>query len=126
MILKIFGLALLGAVITFILKAFGWRGAPLVAIATMIALLMLFSESFEKIYAIFDTAGNIEGVKESSGYLLKILGIGYLSGICSDVCKELGEPAIASVVVTLSKLESLLVLSPLILEIMTLGLELVK
>lgn len=124
--MKIFGLALIGAIISFVLKAFGWRGAPIAAIATMLALLSFFADSFDKIREIFGIAGEVEGVAEAGEYLLKILGIGYLSGICSDVCRELGEAGIASAVAAVARLESLVVLSPLIIEIMTLGLELVK
>ena len=126
MIFKIFGLALIGAVISFVLKAFGWRGAPLAAIATVLSLLSLFSDGFGKIGELFNIAEEVDGVYTVSEYLLKILGIGYLSGICSDICKELGEAAIASTVVTVARLESLVILFPLITEIMTLGLELVK
>ncbi len=126
MILKIFGLALVGAILSFVLKAFGWKGAPLIAIATMLSLMAFFTDSFDKISEIFDIAADTDGVAEVSEYLLKILGLGYLSGICSDVCRELGEAGIASMVLTVGRLESLLVISPLILEIMTLGLELVR
>lgn len=126
MILKIFGLALVGAILSFVLKAFGWKGAPLIAIATMLSLMAFFTDSFDKISQIFDIAADTDGVAEVSEYLLKILGLGYLSGICSDVCRELGEAGIASMVLTVGRLESLLVISPLILEIMTLGLELVR
>jgi hypothetical protein len=65
-------------------------------------------------------------MKEATEYTLKILGIGYLSGLSSDICKELGEAGIASVVVLLARLEILLIISPLIIKILTLGLELVK
>ena len=68
----------------------------------------------------------MEGGAEIGEYLMKILGIGYLSGICSDVCKELGESGIASLVVTVAKLESFAIVAPLIVEILTLGLELVQ
>ena len=126
MILKAFGLALLGAVIAFILKAFGWKGAPLAAVAAMIALFSFFFEGLSKIFEIFTVATEVEGGAEVGEYLMKILGIGYLSGICSDVCKELGESGIASLVVTVAKLESFAIVAPLIVEILTLGLELVQ
>ena len=126
MIFKIFGLALIGAIISFVLKAFGWRGAPVAAIATILTLMAVFAEGFEKIGAVFEIATEAEGVKEVGEYLLKILGIGYLSGICSDVCRELGEGGIASAVITVARIESFAVISPLIIEVMTLGLELVR
>lgn len=124
--LKIFGLAFLGAILCFVLKAFGWRGAPLVAVGAILALLSLFADSFNTVRAVFDIATEVDGVAEAGECLLKILGIGYLSGICSDICCELGESGIASAVRTVARLECLAVLSPLILEIVNLGMELVK
>ena len=35
---EVFGLAVLGAVSAFILKAFGWRGAPLIVIGALLAI----------------------------------------------------------------------------------------
>ena len=110
---------------TFVLKAFGWRGAPIVAVATFISILLLFFDSFESVKRIFEAVEAVDGMQESVGYVLKILGIGYVSGICADVCTELGEQRIASAVLTVARIESLIVVSPMILEIMNVGLELI-
>lgn len=126
MILKIFGLALIGAAMSFIIKTFGWRGAPLVTVAAILSLMTLFSSHFEKIFTLFDTVSAVDNMKDATECSLKILGIGYLSGLSSDICKELGEAGIASVVMLLARLEILLIISPLIIKILTLGLELVK
>ena len=123
--LKIFGLALLGAIMAFVLKAFGWRGAPIVAVSVMIALLSVLFDRFDAPSSLFETLGAVEGMEKVTECVLKILGIGYLSGICSDVCRELGENGIASVVSTVARIEMLIVISPMMLEILTLGLELV-
>lgn len=124
--LKILGFALVGAITAFVLKAFGWRGAPLAAIAAVLLIISCFSDTFDKVREIFFVSGEGDGLFNAGEYLMKILGIGYLSGICSDVCRELGETGIASAVTTVARLEAIAVLLPLILEIITLGLELVK
>jgi len=124
--LKIFGFALVGAITAFVLKAFGWRGAPLAAIAAVLLILSCFSDTLDKVREIFSVAGEGDELFGAGEYLMKILGIGYLSGICSDVCRELGEAGIASAVTTVARLEAVAVLLPLISEIITLGLELVK
>ena len=126
MIFKIIGLALLGALLSFIVKTFGWRGAPLVAIAALISLMSIFASHFEKIFEIFDTVAEIGGMEEAARTLLKIIGIGYVSGISSDVCRELGEPTISSAVMLFGRLEVLVLISPMLLEILKLGLEMVK
>lgn len=126
MIIKIFGLAFLFAVSAFILKAFGWKGAPLVSVAALIGMLMLFIERLGALYDIFLLIKKEEEMTGAVESILKILGVGYVSGISSDICRELGEPAIASAVQSLARIESMVIISPLIMEILTLGLELVK
>ncbi len=126
MIFKIFGLAIVGAAMSLIIKTFGWRGAPLVTVASVLSLMLLFSSHFESIFMIFDTVSEIDNMKKATEYSLKILGIGYLAGLSADICRELGEPSIASVVLLIGRLEILVVISPMILEILSLGLELVK
>ena len=125
MILKIFGLAVLGASLSFIIKTFGWRGAPLVAVASILSLMMLFSSYFERLFTVFEVISEVDYMQEATEYSLKVLGIGYLSGLSSDICRELGEAGIASTVQLLARLEIVLLLSPMIIKIMTLGLELV-
>ena len=50
--------------------------------------MSIFASHFEKIFEIFDTVAEIDGMEEASRTLLKIIGIGYVSGISSDVCRE--------------------------------------
>ena len=54
---------------------------------------------------------------------MKILGVGYIAGITSDICRELGEGGVASVIVTLARIETLLIVSPMLLDVLRLGLE---
>ena len=126
MILKIFALALIGAFLGFTVKAFGWKGAPLVAVGAFVSILTLVGAELEKIRQIFDTVSGIDGMKEATETLLKVLFVGYLSGICIDVCRELGEATIASAVHLAARLEVLVIVSPYLLEILNLGLELVQ
>lgn len=123
---EVFGLAVLGAVSAFILKTFGWRGAPLIVIGAMLAIFSRVADGLGELLSVFDAVGEVEGAMNATKYLLKILGLGYLSGICSDFCRELGEAGIASAVGLVARIESLLVVSPLISEIITLALELVE
>ena len=126
MIIKIFGIAFLFAVVVFILKAFGYKGAPLVAIAALIGILGVLFDRFSAIYEVFEIIKKQDGMSDLVECVLKILGIGYISGICSDVCRELGEANIATAVLTVARIESVALVSPMIIEILTLGLELIK
>lgn len=124
--LKIFGLAFLFAISSFILKAFGWKGAPLVTACAIVGLLSLFLERLEPVLEVFKLVKEEGGMGDAVECVLKIIGIGYVSGICSDICRELGETGIASAVSLVARIESLAVISPMIIEILTLGLELVQ
>lgn len=117
-------LALTGAVISFILKCFGWKGAPLAAIASILALISLFEPYFEKIIELFYTVSDVAEIKDGAKTLVKVVGVGYLSGISSDVCRELGENGIASAVTTVGRVEVLLIILPVFCEVLGLGLEL--
>ena len=124
--IKIFGLAFLFAMSSFVLKTFGWRGAPLVTIAALIGLFSVFFDRLSAVSEIFLFISREEGMGEAVECVLKILGIGYVSGMCADVCRELGEPTIASAVISVARIESIAVISPMIMEILTLGVELVE
>ena len=124
MIVKVCAIALLGGTSAFILKCFGAKGAPLIAVATILTLFSLFDSYFTEIISIFDTVSGIEGVAEGSKTIVKVLGIGYLSSVSSDICREIGEGGIASVIVTVARLEALLVALPIFEDVLSFGLEL--
>lgn len=87
---------------------------------------MMFGEYFAKITEIFATLGELRGMKSAVECILKVLGVGYLGGICSDICRELGEVGLSSVVQTLARIETLVIVSPMFYEVLRLGLELAQ
>ncbi len=116
----------MGAFTVFLLKEFGWRGSSLVTVAAILTLASFFDLFFAQIRQIFDTVAHIDGLENATKLILKVIGIGYVSGISADICRELGEGGIASLVTTLSRLEIFVVVSPFFYEILTLGLELME
>jgi hypothetical protein len=124
--IKAFGIALIGAMLTFVLKAFGWKGAPLLAVASVTLLLALTLERIESLFSLFDLLTGTEGVGDGVECVLKILGLSYAAGISADISRELGESGIANAVTTVARIEALVIVSPMIVEIITLGLELIE
>ena len=57
---------------------------------------------------------------------LKIVGAGYLFGICSDIAAELGEPLVSKGLLTVGRVEILLIAMPYFVGAVQLGAELVK
>ncbi|MBR5139981.1 MAG: hypothetical protein IKV16_02895 [Clostridia bacterium] len=124
--LRTVGLALIGAALAFILKVLGWKGAPLLSIASIVVLCGVALSGLESLFSLFDLLAKVEGVGKGVECVLKILGISYGAAIASDICRELGEMGIASAINTVARIESLAVVSPMIVEVITLGLELVQ
>lgn len=126
MILRLIGAALILTVSAFLLKNFGWRGAP---IFTAIALVLFISEAegeLEYIFSSIKKIGSESGIENALSAAIKVLGIGYLFGVCSDVCRELGETGIAKAVEIVGRVEIIAVVVPYFEEIIKVGIGLVK
>ena len=126
MILRLVGTALILTASAFLLKNFGWRGAP---IFTAVALILFISEAegeLEYIFSSIKKIGNESGIDDALSAAVKVLGIGYLFGICADICRELGEAGIAKAVEVVGRVEIIAVVIPYFQEIIKVGIELVK
>lgn len=125
MIFNILGVVLLLCVSAFLLRSFGWRGAPVFAVLCAILILM---ESGEALFGIFNTVnsiGRFADIEKPLGAALKILGLGYLFGISADICRELSENGIAKAVEVVGRVEIIAVVLPFFEEIIKIGVELV-
>jgi hypothetical protein len=58
--------------------------------------------------------------------VLKIAGIGFLSGVTADVCRELGEGGAARGVLLAGRIEMLCIALPYLEKIIALGVELLE
>ena len=118
-------LCFLGILIAFcatLLKGFGWRGAPVfvaVGFAVLLSDVPVFLSDAVKLF------GEWESLGESASAIFKIIGIGYLFGISSEICRELGETGISSALSLVGRFEIIAVALPVISEIFKLALSLV-
>lgn len=125
MILKIFGAVLLLCISAFLLRCFGWRGAPVFA---LVCVIIILNESSEALSGIFNTVNSVSALAdmgEPLGAALKILGLGYLFGISADICRELSESGIAKAVEVVGRVEIIAVVMPFFEEIIRVGVELI-
>lgn len=117
-------LALLAAAAALVLREFGWRGAPLLGvicgIAAMGFILPYFAEA-KTFYSRLSSDFEIGDIAESA---LKIVGIGYLSGITADTCRNLGETGAASAVVLVGRMEIIAIAAPYFFDIVEMGVSL--
>lgn len=95
-----------------LLKNFGWRGTPVFVSLAFAMLLGTLPEHLSSFNELFSLAF----VGECGAAIAKIIGIGYLFGISSDVCRELGEPTIASGLALLGRFEMIAVSAPFLIR----------
>ena len=124
-ILSACGIGLLGAFLSFILSVMGYSGSRLISVLSSIMLLIIaagaIGDALSELAWISETAG-IGEVAESA---LKVVGIGYVAGICYDVCLDMGERGIASAVLTVGRAEILLVVAPVVSEMLKLAINMI-
>lgn len=122
---RFFGIAFLFGIVAFVLRGFGWRGAPIFA---LIASVTLLGEGIGKLSSLVDSLkllGGEVGVEDSVRAALKVLGLGYLFGISADVCRDIGELGIAKAVEVVGRVEIIAVVMPYFSDIIKAGVELI-
>ncbi len=121
---------ILGAAVVFVfcallLKNLGFRGASAfcaLGIALMaIQIISLISSPLSAIISLIKDSIAQEIVETA----LKILGIGYIFGITSDVCRELGEANAAKCLEIAGRVEIAAIILPFLVEIMEMGASLI-
>lgn len=125
MILNLLGAGLILGISAFILRSLGWRGAPVFAVICSVVLLAEAGESLSGVFSSLSLLYRQKGMEEGVSAALKVLGLGYLFGISSDVCRELGENGIAKSVEVAGRVEIIAVVIPFLKEIIETGVELI-
>ena len=118
-------LALVGALAVFLLSELKWRGAPLLAILCFLCILSSLNPHVVKLEGALATVVSQTGLGDVTAAVLKIVGIGYLAGITSDVCAELGVPRIGNAVTLVGRIEIIALAAPYFVAILDLGAELI-
>ncbi len=120
--LSAMGLGLLVACAALILRQLGFGATPAVICLGLVMLLSLCAEGLGSIGREIEKIGEWSNISEYASSVLKVIGIGYVSGMSSDVCETLGEGAVARGILLLGKLEILAVALPYVSEILTMAL----
>ena len=109
--------ALAVAIFGFMLRSLGWSGAKIFSAIGAASIIMMgvtvMGTLTERLGGFFAQKG-LGGVMES---VLKIVGVGYVFGICSDMCSELGEGGVASALTLVGRGSILLAVMPTLFEI---------
>ena len=121
----IIALSLIGAFLALVLKEIGFKGARLISAVVCVTVFFFATSGIGKIMKAVFTAADVGGVEEAAGCMMKIVGIGYVFGICSDLCREVGENGVASALQMAGRVEILLISVPFITEIIGYARELI-
>ena len=117
-------IALICAAAVIILKGLGFGGVRLVSAAAITVILSLSVSPMVAALGVAESLG--EGISGYSEAAIKTVGIGYLSGIVADICKELDEGGMAKAVGIAAKAEIILIALPFMEEIASLAAELLS
>lgn len=123
--IKLVGAALLLTVTALLLRRLGFAGAPVFA---AVCVVLLLTETVGVLGNLFKSAaviGEVSSVQEPLGAAIKTLGVGYLFGVCADICRELGESGIAKAVEAVGRVEIIALVFPYFEQIIKVGVELV-
>ena len=106
-----------------VLKELGFKGSRLIFVLGIISALGVAVTYIASLVALFDGLWEERG--EYTTALLKIVGIGYVFGICSDICTELGEGVLSGYVCLIGRAEIMMVCAPFIKAIIEKGISLI-
>lgn len=119
------GLALSAGLLALLLSEIGYKGAKLLTVTAAFLLLAVAMERISDILCILSPYMDRDEFKEPIRLTLKVVGVGYAVGICRDTVDELGHKALGGALVTVGRLEILLIVAPKIVEVVRLAASLI-
>lgn len=106
------GIGILVAIMGFILSELGFRGKRVFSTLAIVLFLLVFIDLAKDIILELKTLPIGEYGVAALSSALKIIGVGHAFGISSDICTELSEGGVASVLLLIGKLEIAIIILP--------------
>ena len=121
--LKVVGFTLTALVLGLLLRELGFKGSRLVILLGTVGIVGAAALYSAKLFDSLPSVGadNSEYAKA----ILKMVGAGYVFGICSDVCTEAGEGALSGAVCLFGRVEIIAMSLPYVIRIVEKGIELI-
>lgn len=115
--------AMIALILGILLRELGFKGSRLVFVVGTVGIIgaaMLYAGE------IFAMLPGLDGEnREYAVAMLKIVGVGYVFGICSDICLELGEMGLSGAVCLFGRVEIIALSMPFIKRMVEKGIELI-
>ena len=119
--LRIVGYALITVFLGVVLKELGFKGSKLVLIIGTVSVIGAAALSVGSLFSVLPGLDGNNG--EYAVAMLKIIGVGYVCGVCADICTELGESGLSGAVCLFGRVEIVTLSLPFIKRIIEKGLE---
>ena len=116
-VLKICAAALVVAVSGFLLREMGWRGAVAFSVLSAVVFFSFLSDGLSRLGASVSALAKLGGVGTVAKEILKLTGVSYVFGVCSDICADLGEKTVSSALEVVGRVEILLICMPYFIKI---------
>ena len=120
---KVIAYVLITLFLGALLKELGFKGSKLVLLLGVVSVLGAGVIYIGKMLSFLPNL--TDNTKEYAIAMLKILGVGYAFGICSDICAELGEASLSGAVCLFGRIEITMLSLPFIKTIVEKGIELI-
>ena len=114
------------SICALLLRELGWKGVPVFVAVCALAIISFIFPQIRELTGGLSSALNAVGASGAARSVLKIIGVGYLCGVCADVCSDIGAERVGSAVVLAGRIEIILIAMPYVAEMLKLGLELIE
>ena len=125
MIFKICACAIISCIAILLVKEIGWKGAPLIAISVLLLAISLVLPTLMTVKNYLSSMSDSFQIAEVAKTILKLIGLGYLVGIVTDILKDMGEGLIAKAVLLVGRIEIIAIVIPYFLEVVRIGVSLI-
>jgi stage III sporulation protein AD len=115
--------ALLSLVLGVLLRELGFKGSRLVFLIGTVGIVGAAALYAGRLFNSLSVIGMDNS--EYARAMLKIVGVGYVFGICSDICSELGENVLSTAVTLFGRVEIITLSLPFVKMIVEKGLEII-
>jgi len=126
---EIFRVMAIGFILLFlitILKELGFKGAKLISTVGIVTLSVIALDGIRSLTDSFFSGLGVSAMGDITVAVMKILGAGYVFGITSDILRDSGESGIANAILTVGRVEILLMCTPFISRLIEVFTEVMK
>lgn len=120
--LRVIGCALISALLGVLLKELGFAGSRMILLLGTVGAIgfaaVCVGEVMEGIVGL--SSENAEYVS----VILKMVGISYVAGVCSDICTDLGQTSLSDAISTVGRVEIMILSMPYVKRIIEEGVKL--